>query len=107
MAPKQEDEKNHYYLVAVELELNEGEQVRYKKVDAVHRCKSPALIASSIGKIQVTAQKQFHAINSKTSVSIPNITDVVILGITHLGFYTEAEFFAGAQSETGPEQKQP
>lgn len=102
MAPQQKEEKNHYYLVVGELELSEGEQVRRQKVDAIHRTKSPVLVASTFGKFQVALQKQFHAINAKKSVAIPNITDVVILNVVHLGFYSEDEFFAEAQTQPGP-----
>jgi len=86
--------RNHYFLGVGEIEYREDKEAPVKTmlVDMIFTWPTRDLQVRAMAKIQESLQMRFHAKYSKSHPAPPEITDVVILNIAHLGHFTSEEF---------------
>lgn len=103
---KQAARLGYYFVVSGEVEYHEGDdtQPRFMKVNGVHvepvaQGKPDGITVKGLAQIQTLLQMHFHTQYSKTHPRAPTITNVVILSVSHLGVFTEAQFYKDAPEQ--------
>ena len=95
--PEDEDKSPKlYYLVSGEVEYvpNGEKEPQHRRVNAIQTLDGDELDTRTLGKFQIALQQHFHMKYSRTHPKAPEITDVVIFGISYLGEFTKAQFLA-------------
>lgn len=113
---KPQGPKGYYFVVSGEVEyveLNDsGDQVvNYAKTNGIHvetiaPGKPDGITVRGLAQIQTLLQMHFHRQYSKTHTNPPTITNVTILSVSHLGTFTEEEFYRDAPQEAAASSPQ-
>lgn len=86
-------EKKHYYLVSGEVEYLPEDRARSsQRVNVIHASKNTQFPLSELAEIQKNLQMGFHSVYSRISPMAPEITNVVVLNLNYLGWFSKEEF---------------
>jgi F0F1-type ATP synthase delta subunit len=89
-------EKKHYFLVSGQVEYLKDTVYFTEHVNGVHISDTQELAVKNLGQVQTMLQMQFHQKYSRKNSRAPEITDVVIFAVSHLGLFSHEEFYAEA-----------
>lgn len=96
----------YYFVVSGEIEYREKDgAAQYAKTNMIHEeriipGKPDGVTVAGLAKIQEGLQMHFHAHYSKSHPAPPEITNVTILSVSHLGIFSRAQFYGEPKKAT-------
>lgn len=90
--------RKHHYLVTGEIHYGIEDNYHMSRLNAVVTHDEKKVPAKIIGRAQQTLQMNFFKrVEDPTKIKVE---DVIIVGLTYLGEFTESEFVEGLQEKT-------